>query len=126
MTQTDSVHSTPRKSAFKIVAGTDFVAKSSGPSAPPPEQPPRRRKERGPYRDHKRIEYQDGLPIIDPVGEADPIFDEIARHREAAAHYDRCVTIEREAEGVVSDNEYFHLQRNTKNAFEDMMLLRVP
>jgi hypothetical protein len=74
MTQADSVHSTPRKTAFKIVAGTDFAGQSSGPSAPMREQPLPKRKARGPYSDRKRIEYQDGLPIIDPAGEADEIF----------------------------------------------------
>ena len=41
---------------------------------------------------------------------------------QAAAHYDRCVDIEGEAEGKVSDGEFFYLQNNTRNAFETMML----
>jgi hypothetical protein len=123
MTQADSVHSTPRKTAFKIVGGTDCAPPLSEPDATAPSTAQGKRKKRGAYQGERRqIEYQDGLPIIDPIGEADPIFHEIARHRDAAAHYERCVTIEGEAEGVVSDNEYFHLQRNTNNAFEDMML----
>jgi len=84
--------------------------------------PPRKRRERGPYRDRQPIEYQDGLPIIDPAGEKDEIFRFIAQHREAAAHYDRCVTVEQEAEGKVSDSEFFYLKNNTSNAFEQMML----
>jgi hypothetical protein len=35
------------------------------------------------------------------------------------AHYDRCVNIEQEAEGKVSDDEHLHLRRNTKNAFDE-------
>jgi hypothetical protein len=124
MTQADSVHSTQRKAAFKIVAGIDYVAPSSGPNSPEHEQaPPKRgRKRRGPYEDRRRIQYQDGLPVIDPAGEEDPIFRDIAKHRAAITHYDRCVTVEQEAEGKVSDNEYFYLQHNTKNAFDNMML----
>jgi hypothetical protein len=59
------------------------------------------------------------LPIIDPAGEADPIFSKIAKHREAAAHFDRCVVIVNDAEGKVSEAEYSHLQ---SNAGELMML----
>jgi hypothetical protein len=62
------------------------------------------------------------LPVIDPAGEEDKIFRHIAEHRAAAAHYDRCVTVEQEAEGKVSADEYSHLQRNTSNAFDEMML----
>jgi hypothetical protein len=32
------------------------------------------------------------------------------------------VDVEQEAEGKVSDDEYFYLQHNTKNAFSNMML----
>jgi len=67
------------------------------------------------YKERRLIEYQDGLPVIDPAGEEDPIFHEIARHRAAITHYDRCLTVEQEAEGNVSDNEYSYLQHNTKN-----------
>jgi hypothetical protein len=38
MAKATRVHSTPRKTAFKIVAGTDFVARSSGPNAPAREK----------------------------------------------------------------------------------------
>ena len=121
MTQADSVHSTPRRTAFKIVAGNDFVAQP--PDANALEDPAqRKRKMRGPYKDRRPIEYQDGLPIIDPAGEEDKIFGAIAEHRAAAAHFDRCVDIEGEAEGKASTNEYSHLQHNTKNAFDEMML----
>jgi hypothetical protein len=65
MDQADSVHSTPRKTAFKIVAGNDFVAQP--PDADALEEPAqRKRKMRGPYKDRRPIEYQDGLPVIDP------------------------------------------------------------
>lgn len=39
-----------------------------------------------------------------------------------AAHYDRCVTVEQEAEGKVSESEYFYLKHNTSNAFDQMMI----
>jgi hypothetical protein len=76
----------------------------------------------GPYKQQARKEYQDGLPVIDPAGEEDQIFRHIAEHRPAAAHYDRCVTVENDAEGKVSENEYSYLQRNTSIAFDQMML----
>jgi hypothetical protein len=123
MAQANSVHSTPRKTAFKIVAGNDFVAQPPGANAleePLPAQ--RKRKARGLYKQQARKEYQDGLPVIDPAGEEDRIFHEIARHRAAIAHYDRCVNAEQEAEGKASDDEFFYLQHNTKNAFDNMML----
>jgi hypothetical protein len=50
--------------------------------------------------------YQNGLPVIDPAGEEDEIFRHIAMHRDAIAHYDRCVDVQGEAEGMVSDNEF--------------------
>lgn len=121
MTQADSVHSTPRKTAFKIVAGTDYAAPSSGPNSPGHEQPPHKGKRRGPYKHQREREYQNGLPVIDPEGEADDIFRCIAKHREAIAHYDRCVSIENDAEGNVSATEFFYLQHNTKLAFDTMM-----
>jgi hypothetical protein len=34
------------------------------------------------------------------------------------------VTVENEAEGKVSANEFFHIQRNSRNAFDEMMLTR--
>jgi hypothetical protein len=104
------------KSALRLVAGVDFT--------PSPDTPPahRKRKARGPYKERRPIEYQDGLPVIDPAGEEDPIFRYIAEHRAAVVHYDRCVTVEQEAEGKVSDDEHIHLRRNTKNAFDEMML----
>lgn len=120
MQEADRVLSTSRRTAFKIVAGRDVDPRSESTTEPIPAKG--RQKRRGPYKDRKPIEYQNGLPVIDPAGEADRIFGEIARHREAAAHYDRCVTVEQEAEGNVSEDEYFYLQRNTKNAFDDMML----
>src|ERR1700682_1101781 len=120
MTQADSVHSTPRKTAFKIVAGTDHVAPSG--TNPPPAEKSSRKRRRSPYKDPQPIEYQDGSPVIDPTGEKDEIFRFLAQHRAAADHYDRCVTVENEAEGKVSDSEFFYLQNNTRNAFEQMML----
>jgi len=62
------------------------------------------------------------LPVIDPVGEEDHIFYHIADHRAAVAHYDRCVDVEQEAEGKVSDDEYSYLKRNTSIAFDQMMM----
>jgi hypothetical protein len=105
-----------KTSAMRLVGGIDFT---------PPlgtEPPPARRKRRGLYKDRCQVEYQDGLPVIDPAGEEDPIFRDIAEHRAAITHYDRCVTVEQEAEGKVSDNEYFYLKHNTKNAFDNVML----
>jgi hypothetical protein len=84
---------------LRIVAGTEIAAPLPGTElAPPP-----RKKTRVPYKDREPIEYQDGLPIIDPAGEADPIFSQIAKHREAAAHFDRCVDIVNDAEGKASE-----------------------
>jgi len=62
------------------------------------------------------------LTLIDPAGELDPIFFEITRHRAAAAHHDRCVDVHQEAEGKVSADEFSHLQRNTRIAWDEMML----
>jgi hypothetical protein len=71
-----------------------------------------KRKKRGAYQgERRRIEYQDGLPVIDPDGEEDRIFRYIADHRDAVAHYDRCVDVEDKAEGKVSGDEIAHLQR---------------
>ncbi|MEH2570077.1 hypothetical protein V1289_009704 [Bradyrhizobium sp. AZCC 2289] len=111
-------------SFLRIVAGLDvpLQAASNPTAAPAPHQPTRKRKVRAPYKERQPIEYQDGLPIIDRTGEQDEIFRFIAQHREAAAHYDRCVTVEQEAEGKVSDSEFFYLKNNTSNAFEQMML----
>src|SRR5258706_8831120 len=105
-------------SALRLVGGVDFT------SPPETEQPPaqRKRKYRGPYKERKPIEYQDGLPVIDPAGEEDPIFRHIASHRAAAVHYDRCVDVEQAAEGKVSDDEFSYLQHNTSNACDQMML----
>jgi hypothetical protein len=124
MDQADRVHSTPRKTALKIIAGTDFVAQSPDANALDGESPPaqRKRKRRGPHSERHQIEYQDGLPVIDPAGELDPIFFEITRHRAAAAHHDRCVDVHQEAEGKVSADEFSHLQRNTRIAWDEMML----
>jgi hypothetical protein len=40
---------------------------------------------------------------------------------DAGIHFG-CVDVEQEAEGKVSDDEYFYLQHNTKDAFSNMML----
>jgi phage pi2 protein 07 len=120
MTQADSVHSTPRKTAFKIVAGTDV--QSSGLDSLQREQAPQGRKRRGPYKHQREREYQHGLPVIDPAGQEDEIFRHIAEHRAAATHYDRCVDVANEAEGKVSADEFSHLQRTTSNAWDEMML----
>jgi hypothetical protein len=123
MTQADSVPSTPRKTAFKIIAGTDFAPPLSEPDSTAPSTAQGKRKKRGAYQGERRqIEYQDGLPVIDPEGEQDQIFRHIADHRAAIAHYDRCVDVEGEAEGKVSADKFSHLQRNTSNAFEEMMM----
>jgi hypothetical protein len=122
MTQATSVFSTPRKTAFKIVAGTDVAAQPPEPN--PREEPAQgKRKKRGAYQGERcPIEYQDGLPLMDPVGEEDVIFRHIAEHRAAVTHYDRCVDVEGEAEGKISASEYACIQRNTHNAFQEMML----
>jgi hypothetical protein len=39
-----------------------------------------------------------------------------------AAHYDRCVTVQNEAEGKISGDELSHLQANSHSAFEQKML----
>ena len=102
-----------------VVAGTDVA--TSPETEPLPAQATRKR--RRPYKSkgRKQVEYQGGLPVIDPAGEED-LFRHIAEHRAAVAHYDRCVTVEDEAEGKVSDDEYSHLQRNTRVAFDEMIL----
>ena len=105
-------------SALRLVGGFDFT------SPPETDQPPaqRKRKARGAYKQQRQKEYQDGLPVIDPAGEEDHIFRHIADHRAAAVHYGRCVTVEQEAEGKVSDDEFSYLQRNTSIACDQMML----
>ena len=118
MDQADRVHSTPRKTAFKIVAGTDFTPSSETALAPAAQGA----KRQGPDKDRKPRRYQTRLPVIDPAGEQDMIFRSIAEHRTASSHYDRCVKIESEAEFNVSEDEFFYLQHNTRNAFETMML----
>jgi hypothetical protein len=58
MTKAGSVHSTPQTTAFKIVAGNDFVAQppaASAPEEPLPEQ--RKREARGPCKELRPIEY---------------------------------------------------------------------
>jgi hypothetical protein len=94
----------------------------NAPDTLPTPPAARKRKRRSPYKERKPIEWQNGLPVIDPGGEEDRIFHCIAKHREAVAHFDRCVTIENDAEGNVSADEFFYLQHNTKNAFDTMML----
>jgi hypothetical protein len=84
-------------------------------------QPSARERIEPPYKERKRIEYHDGPPIIDPAGEEE-IFRAIAEHRAAVVHCERCVEIEQAAEGEVSADEYAHLERNTKNAFDETML----
>jgi hypothetical protein len=108
----------PRREAspFRLVAGIDFAPSPETQAAAPAENRSRR-KPRGPYKDRKN-----GLPIIDPEGEEDKIFRYIAKHRAAAIHYDRCVDIECEAEGKVSDDEFFYLQHNTRLAYDELML----
>ena len=105
------------KSALRLVGGINFT--------PPETQSlpdPRKRQKRGPYKlDRRQIEYQDGLPVIDPAGEEDFIFRHIAAHRAAIDHYDRCVTIESEAEDKVSASEYAFIQHNTSNAYDKMI-----
>jgi hypothetical protein len=107
-----------RRRFLTVVGGNDFTPPSETEALPAQG----RRKYRGPYKERKPIEYQDGLPVIDPAGEEDLIFRHIADHRAAVTHYDRCVTVEQEAEGKVSDDEYSFLQHNTSNAFDEMML----
>lgn len=108
-----------KTSAPRLVGGIDFT--TSPETEPLPAQRTRKRKARGPYKDRRPIEYQDGLPVIDPAGEEDTIFSHIAEHRAAVTHYDRCVTVEQDAEGKVSDDEYSYLHHNTSNAFQEMM-----
>jgi hypothetical protein len=83
-----------------------------------------KRKKRAPYKDREPIVYDhvDGLPIIDPAGEDDEIFRHIHEHRAAIDHYDRCVTVENEAQGKVSASEHAFLQHNMRNAYEELML----
>jgi hypothetical protein len=95
---------------LRLVAGTEIVA----PLPSTEEEPPAKSKLRKMSKERE--------PVIDPAGEADKIFLRIAKHREAAAHFDRCVDIESEAEGKVSEAEHSHLQNNTSNAGEQMML----
>jgi hypothetical protein len=99
-------------SFLKVVAGTDHGAI---------EPAPRKQKLRKMYKQREPIEYQDGLPI-DPAGEMDKIFHDIAKHREAAAHFDHCVNIQSDAEGKVSDDEFFYIRHNTSNACDMMMM----
>jgi hypothetical protein len=122
MAKAKRVHSTPRKTAFKIVAGTDFAAQPPEANAqePPPAQP--KRKARGPYKDRRAIAYQDGLPVIDPAKEEDRIFFEIARHSAARQAYTAAVAREFAAEGNVFRADFERLQGETARATQDMML----
>ena len=104
------------KPEFRVVGGIEF-APSDIVATPAPS--PRKRKL---PKDQQPKEYKDGLPVIDPAGEQDEIFRFIAQHRAAAAHYDRCVDVENEAEGKASSAEFSHLQNNTRNACDQMML----
>jgi hypothetical protein len=101
---------------LKLVGGTEVKPTVAT------EQP--KRKRRGPYKlERHRIEYQDGLPVIDPAGEEDPIFQDIAKHRAAIVHYDRCIDIESAAEERdASADELFYIHNNSKLAFDEMML----
>ena len=85
---------------MRFVGGIDSTPIETEQS---PQQ--RKRKERGPYKQQARKEYQDGLPVIDPAGEEGQISRYIAEHRAAVTHCDRCVTVEQEAEGKVSADE---------------------
>src|ERR1700737_2209331 len=107
-----------RRRFLSVVGGIDFTPPSE--TVAPPAQG--RRKRRGSCKERRPIEYQDGLPVIDPAGAEDPIFRSIAKHRAAVTHYERCLDIEQDAEGKASTDEYSHLQHNTKNAFDEMML----
>jgi len=102
---------------LRLVAGTALAGQPATPKQPAPK-----RRERKPYKDREPIEYQDGLPIVDPAGEADPIFSKIAKYRETAAHFSHCVDISSAAEGKVSKAGYLHLQNNASNASDLMML----
>jgi hypothetical protein len=101
-----------RGSVFRVVAGIDFAGSPAAEVTAPAK--PRAQKPRAPHKDRRPIEYQEG--------EEDGIFRSIAEHRAAVAHYDRCVDIQGEAEGKVSDDEFFYLEHNTSDAFETMML----
>jgi hypothetical protein len=109
---------TIERPAFRVVGGTDFTpaSETEAPSAHG------RQKRQDPHKDRKPKTYQKRLPLIDPAGERDGIFRSIAEHRAASAHYDSCVAIESDAEFNVSEDEFFYLQHNTRNAFETMML----
>jgi len=87
-----------RRHFLSVVGGIDFTPASE--TVAPAAQS--RRKPRSPNKDRKT-----GLRVIDPEGEMDRIFRDIAKHQAAAVHYDRCVDIECEAEGKVSDDEFF-------------------
>jgi hypothetical protein len=106
------------KSALRLVAGIDCAP--SPESEPAATLSPRKRKL--PKRQQPR-EYQDGLPVIDPAGEDDPIFQEIAKHRAAIVQFDRCVEVENAAEERgATENELFYLRHNTKLAGDNLML----
>jgi hypothetical protein len=68
-----------RRRFLTVVGGNDFTPPSETEALPAQG----RRKYRGPYKERKPIEYQDGLPVIDPAGEEDLIFRHIADHRAA-------------------------------------------
>jgi hypothetical protein len=68
---------------FRLVGGTDV-----DPALLEPPATQGNRKER------KIREYRNGLPVVDPEGEADPIFRHIAAHRVAINHYDHCIEID--------------------------------
>jgi hypothetical protein len=105
-------------SVLRLVGGIDCTP--SPESGPAPAPSPRKRKL--PKRQQPK-EYQDGVPVIDPAGEEDPIFQEIAKHRAAIVQYDRCVEVENAAEERgASDNELFYVRHNTKLACDDLML----
>lgn len=111
---------------FKLVGGTDVKPTAAPTALPETERLPTqgKQKKRNPYdsNERRRMKFQDGLPVIDPAGEEDVIFRHIADHRAAITHYDRCADVENKAEGNVSADEYSYVQRNTKHAFDKMIL----
>jgi hypothetical protein len=93
-----------RENLHSAFGEIDFAPSPKNVSAPAASP----RKRRGPYKVRQEFEYQDVLVVIDPAGETDPIFQDIAKHRAAIVHYDHCVDVESAAEEGASGDEWFH------------------
>jgi hypothetical protein len=116
MDQADSVHSTPRKTAFQIVAENDFVAQLPDANA---LEEPAQRKEDPRTAAPKRVSGRIACHRSGRRGRCD-----LPPHRRPPSGGCPLRPLRgcQEAEGKVSDDEYSYLQRNTSIAWDQMMM----